>query len=435
MSKTFLFVLWAGGGNVPPQLSLARRLAGRGHTVRMLAPAALRERIEDAGLVYEPYREAPEHDEAVPEQSLIRDFEQRSPLGAITAVREKLLAGMAGPVAADVLSILGRERIDAVASDCLLFGPLFVAQKAQVPAAMLVHTVYPFPNPGLPAFGTGFAPMGGPLGMARDAISRLVFRRIYEKPLMPRLNDVRARLGLSPLASLSDLLDTADRIFVLTSRAFDFPAQLPRHVRYLGPQLEEPDWAPSWDSPWPAADERPLVVVSLTTTYQAHEGLMQRIVAALGQLPVRALVTTGRVEMGEVPSNVHLARFVPHAQVLPQADAVVTHAGLGTVHAALAHGLRLVCLPIGRDQPDNAARVVWHGAGVRLSPKSSPTKIAAAIDRVLRDEAFAKSARELARAFADDRPAEAGPAELERLAETHASVTADREPRALVAIT
>jgi hypothetical protein len=36
MSKSFLFVVWAGGGNVPPQLTLARRLATRGHAVRML---------------------------------------------------------------------------------------------------------------------------------------------------------------------------------------------------------------------------------------------------------------------------------------------------------------------------------------------------------------------------------------------------------------
>ena len=43
-------VLWAGGGNVPPQLSVARQLVARGHRVRMLAPAALRNSIEAAGM-------------------------------------------------------------------------------------------------------------------------------------------------------------------------------------------------------------------------------------------------------------------------------------------------------------------------------------------------------------------------------------------------
>ncbi|MGH2557106.1 MAG: glycosyltransferase, partial [Actinomycetota bacterium] len=362
MRKSFLFVVWAGGGNVPPQLTLARRLAARGHSVRMLGPAVLREGIEAAGVVYEPYREAPEHDEAVPERSLVRDFD-RSPLGAIAAVRNNLLAGMAAPVAADVLSILERQGVDVVAFDFSLFGALFAAEKAQVPAAMLVHTVYPFPAPGYPPFGMGFAPMRGPLGLVRDAVGRQVFRRLYERPLMPRLSEVRTRLGLSPLASLLDLLERTNRVFVLTSRAFDFPAQLPPNVQYLGPQVEEPEWTPPWESAWPPGDSRPLVVVGLTTTYQAHGDLLHRIVAALGTLPIRALATTGRLELGDPPPNVHLARFVPHPRVLPQADAVVTHAGLGTVHAALAHGVPLVCLPIGRDQPDNAARVAWHGAG------------------------------------------------------------------------
>jgi UDP:flavonoid glycosyltransferase YjiC (YdhE family) len=164
------------------------------------------------------------------------------------------------------------------------------------------------------------------------------------------------------------------------------------------------------------------VVVGLTTTYQAHSGLLERIVSALATLPVRALVTTGRLSLGEPPPNVHLASFVPHPRVLPQADVVVTHAGLGTVHAALVHGRPLVCLPIGRDQPDNAARVVWRGAGVRLSPKSRPARIAAAVARVLEDEGLSSSARQLAKAIADERPAERGPGEVERLAGVEATI-------------
>jgi UDP:flavonoid glycosyltransferase YjiC (YdhE family) len=421
MSKRFLFVVWAGGGNVPPQLTLARRLAARGHEVRMLAPAVLRDAIEAAGVVYEPYRKAPEHDERMPERSLVRDFEHRSPLAAVAAVVDRLLVGTSGPVAADVLTVLETQQIDVVAFDFNLLGALFAVEKAQVPAAMLVHTVYPFPTHGGGPYGTGWEPMAGPLGRVRDAAGRLVFRRIYERPLLPPLNDVRAGLGLPPVVSLADLLDRADRVLVMTSPAFDFPARLPPNVRYVGVQLEEAAWTQPWNSPWPPADPRPLVVVGLTTTYQAHGDLLERIISALGSLPVRALVATGRMEVREPPPNVCLAQFVPHARVLPHADAVVTHAGLGTVHAALAHGLPMVCLPIGRDQPDNAARVVWRGSGLRISPKSSPARIAAAVERVLQDETLTKSAQNLARAIAAERPAEVGPDEIERLASADAA--------------
>ena len=430
MSREFLFVLWAGGGNVPPQLTLARRLVARGHRVRMLAPAVLRDSIEAAGIAFEPYRTIPEHDESVAERSLVRDFEARSKAAAIAASRDNLVAAMARPVAADVLATLDRRPADVVAFDYLLCGALFAAEKSAVPAVMLIHTVFPFPAPGMPPFGMGWTPMGGPQGRVREAIGRLIYRQVYERPLVPCFNGVRADLGLEPLGTFAELLDRVDRALVLTSPAFDFPARLPANVEYVGPQLDPPAATPAWESPWSPSDDRPLVVVGLSTTHQAHDPLLERIVAALATLPARALVTTGGATLRSTPpDNVHVARFVPHSQVLPEAAAVVTHAGLGTVHAALAHGLPLVCLPIGRDQPDNAARVEWHGAGLRHSPTSSPDVIRAGVERVLGDPTFAASARRLAAAFAEERPAERASGALEAAAAQGAARTAPA-PRA-----
>jgi UDP:flavonoid glycosyltransferase YjiC (YdhE family) len=382
----------------------------------MLAPAVLRESIEAAGIAFEPYHEIPEHDESVPERSLVRDFEPRSKSAEIAASRDNLVAAMARPVAADVLATLERRPADVVAFDFLLSGAAFAAEKAALPAAMLIHTVYPFPAPGLPPFGMGWRPMGGPLGRVREQIGRLIFRQVYERPLLPHFNKVRVALGLQPMRAFREYVQRVDRALVLTSPAFDFPARLPANVEYVGPQLDAPAPTPAWESPWSPDDDRPLVVVGLSTTHQAHDPLLERIVAALATLPVRALVTTGGATLRSTPpDNMRVARFVPHAQVLPEAAAVVTHAGLGTVHAALAHGLPLVCLPIGRDQPDNAARVESHGAGLRLSPTSSPAVIRAAIKRVLVDPAFAASARRLATAFAEERPAERAMRALEGL--------------------
>ena len=429
MNREFLFVLWAGGGNVPPQLTLARRLAARGHRVRMLAPAVLRESIAAAGVVFEPYHEIPEHDESVPERSLVRDFEARSKAAALAAARDNLVAAMIRPVAADVLATLERRPADVVAFDFLLLGAALAAEKAAVPAAMLIHTIYPFPAPGLPPYGMGWAPLDGPLGKVREAVGRLIFRQVYERPLLPRLNEVRMGLGLERQRTFDELLQRVDRALVLTSPAFDFPAHLPASVEYVGPQLEPRAPTPAWESPWSPEDDRPLVVVGLSTTHQAHDALLERIVAMFATLPVRALVTTGGARLRSTPpANVHVARFVPHAHVLPQAAAVVTHAGLGTVHAALAHGLPLVCLPIGRDQPDNAARVAWHGAGLRLSPKSPPGVIRAAVERVLGDPSFRASARRLAAAFVEERPAERALSALEGVA-GHATSTRATPPR------
>ncbi|HEX6234150.1 MAG TPA: glycosyltransferase [Jiangellaceae bacterium] len=417
MTSTFLLALWAGGGNVPPQLGLARQLAVAGNRVRVLAPAALQQRIEAAGLEFEPYRNTPEHDESDPARSVIRDFELRSPIAAAKAQRDRLLGDFAEPVAKDILAILERDPADTVVFDFMLLGALFAAEKADIPAAMLVHTIYPFPAPGLPPFGNGWSPRSGRLGSARDKLGAVAFQRVWLNPLTTRLNEVRDRLGLRP-SSFEDMLNAVPRILVLTSGSFDFPARLPANVRYVGPHLEPVDETAPWEAPWPAGDTRPLVVVSLSTTYQGQETLVRNTVEAVGQLPVRALITAGPVQVpgGQVPPNVHVARFVPHASVLPHAAAVVTHAGHGTVMAALRHGLPLVCLPMGRDQGDIAARVAWHGAGVRLSARSNAAKIGTRIEQVLRDPAFTTAAQRLAATIAETEAAGTGVNELVGLA-------------------
>jgi UDP:flavonoid glycosyltransferase YjiC (YdhE family) len=82
----------------------------------------------------------------------------------------------------------------------------------------------------------------------------------------------------------------------------------------------------------------------------------------------------------------------------------------------LAAGVPMVCIPMGRDQNDTAARVVHHRAGLRLSPKSSTAKIRQAVERVLGEDTFGVNASRLASAIADDTSTTDPVAELEALA-------------------
>ncbi len=95
---------------------------------------------------------------------------------------------------------------------------------------------------------------------------------------------------------------------------------------------------------------------------------------------------------------------------------MVTHAGHGTVIRALANGLPLVCIPMARDQPDIAARVVHGGAGLRLAPGASVAKLHRTIERVLKEPHFRESAQRLERAIRQETEADRAVAELESLA-------------------
>ena len=85
--------------------------------------------------------------------------------------------------------------------------------------------------------------------------------------------------------------------------------------------------------------------------------------------------------------------------MLPHATLVVTHAGWQTINAALADGVPLVCVPDGRDQPDNAARVVACGAGVRVRKNTSPWKLRRVIAQALGDQALKRAAERMAEAL------------------------------------
>jgi MGT family glycosyltransferase len=187
---------------------------------------------------------------------------------------------------------------------------------------------------------------------------------------------------------------------------FDFSSgSVPANVTYAGPIRDEPGWAEPWTDPRPAGSEEPLVLVGFSSTYQHQGPLLQRVVDALSSLPVHGVVTLGQMlGIDEVrPSrNVDVVPSAPHGPILQRAALAVTHCGHGTVMKALANGVPMVCIPMGRDQNDTAARVVHHGAGVRLPARSSTARIAAAVREVLDDPRYRQQARLMACTIAEE---------------------------------
>jgi len=161
------------------------------------------------------------------------------------------------------------------------------------------------------------------------------------------------------------------------------------------------------------------VLVGFSSTYQNQGPLLRRVVTALSSLPVRAVVTTGQMlDVREVSAtgNVAVVASAPHRQVLAEASLAVSHCGHGTTMKALAAGVPMVCIPMGRDQNDTAARVVHHGAGVRLPPRASVARIRTTVRRALGDDRLRRGASSLASAIAAGRDTHDVVLELEALA-------------------
>ncbi len=398
-----LQTLVAFSGNAPPQLAVTRQLVERGHEVRVLAHRAARRRIEDTGAeLVEFRRTVPAMDITRPDTDSLRDWEARTRVGAGMRLLKNGLLPFVVNASRECAQLLERWPADVVVLDWMLTGAAVAAEGAGVPAVALVHCPYPLPVDGAPPLFSGLSPIDGRLGAARDRLLNGFAGRLLANGL-PLLNKARSEQGLAPLHEWAAQLLGVQEICMMTVPELDFSSRgaLPANVRYVGPSFEP--YPREWRSPWPETSTDPLVLVSFSTSYMNQRALAQRVLDALAGLPVRALLTAGpALDVGalRIPANARTVAFIPHRTVLPHAALVVTHAGWQTVNAALADGVPLLCIPDGRDQPDNAARVVACGAGVRVRKSASPAKLRRVIAAALANPELKRGARAMSEALA-----------------------------------
>lgn len=395
----FLFTTADLGGNVSPVMPVVRRLVERGHRVRVMSDLTNRPDVEAVGASFVAWSTAP--------NKAVRAREAELPDWNVTPdeglrMVAQFLGGTAVAYAENTMAEFDRAPADLVVCFDMLLGSMLGCEACGQNLALLGTMISFFPLPGIPPFGSGFGPARSDEARAVHAQRHQEIEAIFDSGL-PALNAARARFGLAPLAHIADQWDAATVHWLGTARAFDFPGAVLRPaMRYAGPLLGDPVWSGNWRSPWPEEDARPLILVGFSTSFQNHAGVLQRVIDAAAELPVRLLVTLGgAIEKHEVTpaSNTVVLPSAPHTQIMREAALVVTHGGHGTVMAALMHRLPMLVIPHGRDQADNAARVTERGAGLSLERTATTQEISAALECLLRDPSFGAAARNLGEAI------------------------------------
>ena len=414
-ANSYLFAIVDGGGNIPPELSAVRRLVERGHTLTVLAEDSVAGEVRTTGAQLRRWVHAPNRPDRRPGNDPVRDWECRYPWQLMERLVRTLFVGPAPAYAHDVRDAIADTRPQLLICSMFCLGGMVAAEAAGLPFDVLFPNIYLLPAKGLPPFGIGLHPARGAVGRLRDRALNTIIERLWDSKGLAGLNALRAQHALTPLVHVLDQARRARRQLVLTSAAFDFEAVLPSSVRYVGPVLDDPIWAA--DLPWaPPAGSDPLVLVAMSSTYQDQTDCLQRVIDALGTLPVRGLVTTGpAIDASTLRPrpNVTIVPSAPHRQVLQHATLVITHAGHGTVMKALAADVPMVLLPHGRDQADTAVRVASRGAGIVLKRTAKPGVIADAVRRVLQNGSYRSSAQYLGDAVRRDANSDALVRELE----------------------
>jgi UDP:flavonoid glycosyltransferase YjiC (YdhE family) len=229
------------------------------------------------------------------------------------------------------------------------------------------------------------------------------------------LNTSRRGLGLAPLAGGPAAWESCELVLVTAPAWLDIDADFPSNVVHAGPLAMRPPERRGRVRP-------PRVLLSFSTTVMdGQPELIGNACAAVAATGAQAVLTLGpAVARGDVeaPPRVQVLRWADHDELLPGCSAVVTHAGLGTTLRALAHGVPLLMLPLGRDQHFNAARVAELGAGIELPAGADIDRIRAALSELLGHPRFSAVAARLARRIRGDRPDHRAAEALERAART-----------------
>jgi UDP:flavonoid glycosyltransferase YjiC (YdhE family) len=357
-----LFTFAGGSGHFEPLLPIARAATASGHTVAVAGQPVMVPAIEAAGLTAiattgSTLSAAPER---LPLLPLDLEREDRD-------LREGFVRRLARDRAEALLELCAAWRPDLLVCDEIDFGAMVVAERLGLPYASVL------------VIAAGSFVRSEVIGEALDEL-----RAAHGLPPDPELTMLSRFLVLSPAPP-----SYRDPAFPLPATAHAIrPHALP----------VSPGGSPPPALHLPAA---PTVYFTLGTVFNVESGdLFERVLAGLRGLPINVIATVGReldpAIFGPQPPNIQIARYLPQAEVLPHCAVVISHGGSGSVLGALAHGLPMVLIPIGADQPRNAGRCADLGAARVLDAvAATPDDVRTAVSVVLGDEAYRRAAERL----------------------------------------
>ncbi len=352
-----LIATWDGAGNIPPIRTLAGALAARGDDVHVLGHDSTCESFEATGSTFIEWASSSQ-------PPFIREFTPQDLESAYA--EEHVFFGKS--YQSDLRPVIEQLRPDVVMVDVNLRYGILESLRVHQPLIVLCHILY------------------GVAVRYDDTVS----------PHFPALTQAVLRDGVPEFASRRAMMDQADRVLVFSYAGFDplSGKEAGERVVHVGPLRVAGEKPSGWERRMP---DRKLVLIALSTSDQNQGATLQRLCDACAQLDIEAVITTGPMVAPEdldTSENVTAVDFVNHDDILPETDLLVTHAGHGTVAAALGHGVPMMCMPFGRDQDFNADRVAELGLGTVVDPNSQTDVLSRSIRDMLDDDALRQRARQ-----------------------------------------
>ncbi|MGW4472651.1 macrolide family glycosyltransferase [Nonomuraea sp. NPDC004354] len=352
--------------HVLPGLEVIRELVGRGHRVTYANDPAVAHLITPTGAELVPYESSlPVADDGWPADPIqaMRVFldDNIRMLPQLRAVYDRDPADL---YLYDIGGYAARALAESQDRPMMQLSPTYVAWKGyqeQVAAHL-------WQLPGAGAYRAAFAAWLATSGATTTDVDSFPGRPERAVALIPR--------AMQPNA---DLVET-------------------EAVTFTGPCLGERPYQGGWSRP---AGAGKVLLVSLGSTFTRQPAFYRACLAAFGGLPGwHVVLQIGRhvdpADLGRVPGNVEVRPWVPQPAVLLQADAFVTHAGMGGCGEGLFAGVPMIAVPQAVDQFDNADRLVELGVARRVdTAEATAGLLRRTLLELTSDPAVARRAAEL----------------------------------------
>jgi MGT family glycosyltransferase len=422
----FLICTISVTGHVSPALPIARELVDRGHQVYWYTGSDFQAKVESTGAHFIPAVD-------ISPEWMAKWTARRNALQGVAQLKFDLKYGFidaAVKQVKDLTEILQDFPADAILADFCFLGAAWVYEQGGPPWAGFSVSALAFSSRDTAPFGLGMKPDASAFGQFRNRGLNWMTDRVVFREVTAHMNRVRADLGLAP--SQSSFFNIISPFLHLVGSApeFEYPRRdLPDRVHFVGPLLGNivteftpPDW---WEE---LNGELPIVHVTQGTIATDPERLIVPTLRALASENVLVVATIfdrsiDSILPDEMPANARIASFIPHSQLLPHVDVMLTNGGFNGVQVALANGVPLIGAGQSEDKPEICARIEWLGVGIDLkTDKPTPEKIRAAVGKVLADHSYKNHAQDLQRTMSEyDAPAIAATL-LEQLAITQQPV-------------
>ncbi|MEO3741874.1 macrolide family glycosyltransferase [Plantactinospora sp. B5E13] len=321
-------------GHVNPSLQILRALVDRGHRVTYANDPSFADVIQRTGAELTPYRSTL----PAPDEEWVED-----PIAQLTLFLDDSIAMLP-----QLRARYADDRPD-----------LFLYDIAGAPARLLGEQW------GIPAIQLS------PTFVAWDGYEAEMAPAVEAMRAEPRGADYYRRYTTWLTENGSSVTDSLafqgrpPRCLALIPRALQPNADRvdPAVYSFVGPVLGDRSDQGTWTRP---ATAEKVLLVSLGSAFTRHADFYRRCVTAFGTLPGwHTVLQIGRhvdpAELGVVPDSVEVHTWVPQLAILEQADAFLTHAGMGGSSEGLYCGTPMIAAPQAADQFANAERLADLG--------------------------------------------------------------------------